>query len=82
MLMPDFTADSSVYQTSRSYSAHSAQRYVSAAAVVPQDLSVCGACTCDPGKCCYLSGTECGCGPCYSHVADDAMARLMVQAPG
>ena len=68
MLTPNFTAESAVYRGSRAYAGGAALSALSANRVVPQQnadlLSTCGACSCDPGKCCYQSAGECACYTC------------------
>lgn len=67
MTTPGFTAEVSSYTTSAYYVTRSnygraTDRFTAA------DLSSCGACTCDPGRCCELGLLSCQCKACAPEV--------------
>jgi len=72
MSTPRFTAESSIYRVTRAYSRGTMSIIQRGDRLVPQqnsDLeSTCGACVCDPGKCCYQSSGACACYSCASEV--------------
>jgi hypothetical protein len=64
MKIPEFTAEVSLYKTNNQYQQRSGGgSSTGSLAVVPQQQSTCGDCTCDPGQCCKV-GTLGGC-QCY-----------------
>ena len=76
MNMPGFTANSSLYETARSYRVSAAGQLV-AGSVVPQFS--CGACECDQNECCYYSvgqGGDCACLPRNSKGRCPQIGRL------
>jgi hypothetical protein len=62
MTLPEFTAETSLYRSIRSYHVGRAGHGTTAALVVAQDK--CGDCSCDPGQCCRSIGNLCGCIRC------------------
>jgi hypothetical protein len=63
MTTPGFTAEVSCHKTSAHYLMKS--NYGRATDLLtPADVSSCGPCTCDPGKCCELGLFSCGCKVC------------------
>jgi hypothetical protein len=63
MTMPGFTAEVSCDKKSFHYPTQS--NYASSTdLLLPADQSTCGACSCDPGRCCDLDLFGCRCKAC------------------
>jgi hypothetical protein len=69
MSLPEFTAEATLYRTARAYRTATLSGVARVRGIVPQDLSTCGNCSCDTGKCCTKSGDDCICYVCATSVS-------------